>query len=91
MLFCIRKFMLQLNSKHFFVPFGLCDEDEINQLRETGVCILFASHSTEVIQRNCGSAILLDGGKLITHDTAEASVAAYHDLLYGSQNPRLEL
>lgn len=56
----------------------------IRAMREAGVCILFVSHSTEVVQRNCDKALLIEGGKLIAHDSADAVIAAYHDLLYGS-------
>lgn len=58
---------------------------KIRNLREVGVCILFVSHSTEVIQRNCEFAILLEGGRLLKHGPADAAVAAYHDLLYGAK------
>ncbi|MDP1774202.1 MAG: ABC transporter ATP-binding protein [Methylobacter sp.] len=56
---------------------------KISSLRDSGVCILFVSHSTEVIQRNCESAILLEGGRLLEHGPTDATVAAYRDLLYG--------
>jgi lipopolysaccharide transport system ATP-binding protein len=57
---------------------------KIRSLRDQGVCILFVSHSTDVIQRNCELALLLDGGKMIRYGPADAVVAAYHDLLYGA-------
>lgn len=60
--------------------------NKIRILREAGVCILFVSHSTEVIQRNCELAILLEGGRLLKYGPADATVAAYHDLLYGAKN-----
>lgn len=56
----------------------------IRAMREAGVCILFVSHSTEIVQRNCDKALLIEGGKLIAHDCADAVIAAYHNLLYGS-------
>lgn len=59
--------------------------NKIRCLRDAGVCILFVSHSTEVIQRNCDFAILIDGGKLLNYGPADACVAAYHDLLYGAK------
>lgn len=58
---------------------------KIRNLREAGVCILFVSHSMEVIQRNCESAFLLEDGKLLKCGPADAVVAAYHDLLYGAK------
>lgn len=58
---------------------------KIRSLREKGVCILFVSHSTEVIQRNCERALLLEGGRLVQEGASDAVVAAYHDLLYGSR------
>lgn len=58
---------------------------KIRDLRDTGVCILFVSHSTEVIQRNCEAALLLEGGKVVKYGPADAVVATYHDLLYGSR------
>ena len=60
--------------------------NKIRSLREAGVCILFVSHSTEVVQRNCELAMLLEGGKLLAYGPADATVAAYHDLLYGAKN-----
>jgi lipopolysaccharide transport system ATP-binding protein len=57
---------------------------KIQSMREAGVCILFVSHSTDVIQRNCESALLLEGGNLVKYGPADAVVATYHDLLYGS-------
>lgn len=56
----------------------------IHSMRDKGVCILFVSHSTEAIQRNCDMALLLDSGKIVAHDSVDAVIAAYHDLLYGS-------
>lgn len=56
----------------------------IRALRDRGVCILFVSHSTEAIQRNCSTALLLDSGKIVARDSVDVVIAAYHDLLYGS-------
>ncbi len=57
----------------------------IRKLRDRGVSILFVSHSTEVIQRNCETALLLEAGRVVANGPADEVVAAYHDLLYGSQ------
>jgi len=59
--------------------------NKIKSLRDEGVCILFVSHSTDVIQRNCELALLLEAGKMVKYGPADAVVAAYHDLLYGSR------
>ena len=59
--------------------------NRIRALRDRGVCILFVSHSTEAIQRNCNTALLLDSGKIVARDSVDAVIAAYHDLLYGSR------
>ncbi len=56
---------------------------KIEELRNRGVSILFVSHSTEVVQRNCDHAALLDKGRIVTFGPADAAIAAYHDLLYG--------
>ncbi len=56
----------------------------IRSMCEKGVCILFVSHSTEAIQRNCDVALLLDNGKIVANNSVDAVIAAYHDLLYGS-------
>ncbi len=53
-------------------------------MREAGVCILFVSHSTEIVHRNCDKAMLIEGGKLSAYDCADTVIGAYHDLLYGS-------
>lgn len=57
---------------------------KIRNLREQGVSIIFVSHSTEVIQRNCESAILLEGGNVVRYGSTDTVIAIYHDLLYGS-------
>lgn len=56
---------------------------KIKSLRDNGACILFVSHSTEAIQRNCELALLLEGGKVVQYGPADAVVATYHNLLYG--------
>ncbi len=56
----------------------------IRTMRENGVCVLFVSHSVEAIHRHCDRAVLLDGGKMVAHDSADVVIAAYHDLLHGS-------
>ncbi|MBK9308903.1 MAG: ABC transporter ATP-binding protein [Nitrospira sp.] len=58
--------------------------NRIRTLRDRGVCILFVSHSTEAIQRNCNTALLLDSGRIVVHDSVDAVIAVYQDLLYGS-------
>ncbi|MFA5924974.1 MAG: ABC transporter ATP-binding protein [Methylococcaceae bacterium] len=57
---------------------------KIQSMREAGVCILFVSHSTDVVQRNCQKALLLENGKIVAKGAADVVVAVYHDLLYGS-------
>lgn len=57
----------------------------IRVMREAGTCILFVSHSTEIVQRNCDRALLLEGGRLISDNSTDAVIAKYHDLLYGSR------
>jgi ABC-type polysaccharide/polyol phosphate transport system ATPase subunit len=59
--------------------------NKISALRDEGVCILFVSHSTEVIQRNCPNAFLLENGKVVAQGATASVVAAYHDLLYGAK------
>jgi lipopolysaccharide transport system ATP-binding protein len=59
--------------------------NKIKSLRDGGVCILFVSHSTEVIQRNCELALLLDSGEMVKYGAADEVIATYHDLLYGSR------
>ena len=56
----------------------------IRTMRESGVCVLFVSHSVEAIQRHCDRAVLLDHGKMVACDSADVVIAAYHDLLQGS-------
>lgn len=58
---------------------------KINSLKEQGVCILFVSHSTDVVQRNCDRALLIDSGRLINDDVTDKVVSYYHDLLYGAK------
>lgn len=67
--------------------------NKIRNLKDAGVCILFVSHSTDVIQRNCERAILLEGGRLAKYGPADAIVTEYHDLLYGAKEkarPKVE-
>jgi lipopolysaccharide transport system ATP-binding protein len=63
--------------------------DKIRSLKARGVSILFVSHSTEVIQRNCELALLMEQGRLLHYGPADAVIAAYHDLLYGARNSAL--
>ncbi|MBM4128021.1 MAG: ABC transporter ATP-binding protein, partial [Nitrospira sp.] len=59
--------------------------NRLRNLRDKGVSIIFVSHSTDVIERNCESALLLDEGRKIKDGHADAVIAAYHDLLYGAK------
>lgn len=59
--------------------------NKIRVLRDKGVCILFVSHSTEVIQRNCQKALLFENGRIAAQGTTDSVIAAYHDLLYGTK------
>lgn len=54
----------------------------IKDLQESGVTILFVSHSEHQIARHCSRALLLEKGSLVTLDTAKAALRAYYSLLY---------
>lgn len=58
---------------------------KIEELRQGGTSVLFVSHSTDAIQRNCSRAALLHQGRVVTTGAADETISAYHDLLYGSR------
>jgi lipopolysaccharide transport system ATP-binding protein len=50
-----------------------------------GKTIIFVSHSTEAILRNCTSALLMDGGELIMQGKPQDAVDKYYELLFPSE------
>jgi ABC-type polysaccharide/polyol phosphate transport system ATPase subunit len=51
--------------------------DKIEQTRNSGVTILFVSHSAESVRRLCTRGIVLHEGRLVMDSTAEEAVARY--------------
>jgi len=56
---------------------------KIEEFKEKQKTILFVSHDSGMISNLCNSAILLDGGKLITNDEPRIVSKMYMQLMYG--------
>lgn len=52
----------------------------IKSLQKAGKTLLFVSHAPEEMRTICDQAILLDNGKLVAEDTADAIVQLYKNL-----------
>jgi len=61
----------------------------MQKLQDTGVTILFVSHNIRQIERLCETAIILDSGKLLLHDTATRVAEMYYDR--ANEESRLQL
>jgi energy-coupling factor transporter ATP-binding protein EcfA2 len=55
----------------------------IQYFRDNGGTILLVSHSDETIIRYCDQAILLERGRILSHELPKNVVSCYRDLLYG--------
>lgn len=55
---------------------------QFKRIQASGKTIIFVSHSTEAILRNCDSALLLDGGRLVAQGEPQAIVDRYYELLF---------
>jgi homopolymeric O-antigen transport system ATP-binding protein len=53
----------------------------LQQLRTQGTTSVFISHDLTAVERLCESAVLLDGGKIVSTGTPADVVAAYHHRL----------
>lgn len=56
----------------------------LDQLKESGVSILFVTHSTDSVIKYCDRAIMLDDGELKMTGTAKAVVQAYLEMMFDS-------
>ncbi|MFT7525107.1 MAG: lipopolysaccharide transport system ATP-binding protein [Arenicella sp.] len=56
----------------------------LDELKESGVSILFVTHSTDSIIKYCDRAIMLDGGELKMTGTPKEVVQAYLELMFDS-------
>lgn len=61
---------------------------KIEQLKKSGVSILFVSHSASAVISLCDRAILLDKGELLISDTPKKVVGLYQRLLFASPGNR---
>lgn len=57
---------------------------QFKKFQASGKTIIFVSHSTEAIMRNCTSALLLDGGRVIMQGQPQRAVDRYFELLFPS-------
>ena len=58
--------------------------DKIEQTRNSGVTILFVSHSAESVRRLCTRGIVLHEGRLVLDSSAEDAVSRYNEGLGGA-------
>ncbi len=56
----------------------------LDQLKESGVSILFVTHATDSVIKYCDRAIMLEGGELTLTDTPKAVVQAYLEKMFAS-------
>jgi hypothetical protein len=64
--------------------------NRINDIKNSGVTILFVSHSTESVLKLCSRGILLHEGKLVCHGDVHQVVRNYKDILgldHGEETP----
>jgi ABC-type polysaccharide/polyol phosphate transport system ATPase subunit len=64
--------------------------NRINDIKNSGVTILFVSHSTESVLKLCSRGILLHEGKLVCHGDVHDVVRNYKDMLgldHGEETP----
>ena len=61
----------------------------MQKMQDTGVTILFVSHNIRQIERLCETAIILDSGKLMLHDTATRVAEIYYSRV--DEESRLQL
>lgn len=57
----------------------------IQYFRDHGGTILLVSHSDETIIQYCDRAILLERGRILSHELPKNVVSTYRDLLYGKK------
>lgn len=55
--------------------------EKIRRFKEGGGSILFVSHETETVKQICDSAIMLDGGVIVSQGLPGDVVKAYHDVM----------
>lgn len=63
----------------------------IRELQETGVTILFVSHSARTIIDLCDHAILLDSGELLMQGAPSNVIAAYHNMLFAPEHEKAQI
>jgi lipopolysaccharide transport system ATP-binding protein len=62
----------------------------VKKMREDGATVLLVSHSLETLQFVARRGILLEQGKLVTVDTSLGAITAYEQLVFRSEQKRLE-
>jgi lipopolysaccharide transport system ATP-binding protein len=63
----------------------------IRELQESGVTILFVSHSGQTIIDLCSHALLLDAGELLLQGAPSEVVAHYHRMLFATDATRAQV
>lgn len=63
----------------------------INSLRDSGVTILFVSHSAGIVTELCNRALLLDRGEVLALGPPREVVAKYHKMLFAPQDKVAEI
>ena len=58
---------------------------QFKRFQASGKTIIFVSHSTEAILRNCNHAILIEAGRLTEQGDPQTVVDRYYDLLFPSR------
>ncbi len=61
---------------------------KVQSMFESGVTVLFVSHSIEQVKAICDTAILLDHGKIISQGDVETVSAVYEEMTKGEKDSR---
>jgi lipopolysaccharide transport system ATP-binding protein len=64
---------------------------KINALRESGVTVLFVTHSPQTVMSLCDRALFFDHGELLLDGKPKDVISSYQKILYAPQNKKAEL
>jgi ABC-type polysaccharide/polyol phosphate transport system ATPase subunit len=61
--------------------------DEFHRLKDEGKTILLVTHDMGAVERLCDRAILMERGRIVSHDTPDRVARDYHELNFGRATP----
>lgn len=60
--------------------------DRLEKLKDKGTTILFVTHDTGAIVQFCSSAMILEGGSILSHGRSQEIARQYHRLLFSGDD-----